>query len=309
MSGKPSILIVGGTGFIGKNLLNVVRKLGWICTVLSLRKPKKYEKNVEYLQVDLTNTLHTKNILANRNFDYVVNLSGYVDHSSYFDKGQAVIDTHFNGLQNLINSLDRSKLKCFVQIGSSDEYGNVSAPQSEHLRESPISPYSFSKVCATHLLQMLHKTENFPSVILRLFLVYGEGQNKQRFLPQIIKGCINDLNFPVSDGMQLRDFCHVDDISHGIIAALTSDKGKGEVINLASGTPVTIREVITKVKSIIGLGNPMFGKIPYRTCENMSLYADVSKAYQTLQWASAIELDKGLERTINYYKIIASDSR
>jgi nucleoside-diphosphate-sugar epimerase len=172
------------------------------------------------------------------------------------------------------------------------------------MRESPISPYSFSKVSATHLLQMLYKTENFPSVILRLFLVYGEGQNGQRFLPQIIYGCINDLNFPVSDGMQLRDFCHVEDISYGIIAALTSDKGKGEVINLASGAPVTVREVITKVQSIIGLGKPIFGKIPYRTGENMNLYADVSKACRTLQWANDINLDKGLERTIHYYQNI-----
>jgi len=304
MIGKPSILIVGGTGFVGKNLLHVVRNLGWKCTVLSLRNPKKCEKNVDYIQVNLTNMTLTKSLLADRIFDYVVNLSGYIDHSSYFDKGKAVIDTHFNGLQNLVNSLDRSNLKCFVQIGSSDEYGNVSAPQSEYMRESPISPYSFSKVCATHLLQMLHKTENFPSVVLRLFLVYGEGQNDQRFLPQIISGCINDLNFPVSDGMQLRDFCHVEDISHGIIAALTSDKGRGEVINLASGAPVTVREVITKVRSIIGLGKPIFGEIPYRTGENMSLYADVSKAYQTLRWASAIDLDKGLERTVNYYQNI-----
>jgi nucleoside-diphosphate-sugar epimerase len=304
MIGKPSILIAGGTGFIGKNLLYIARNLGWKCTVLSLRNPKKYEKNVDYIQVDLTDVILTKSLLADRTFDYVVNLSGYIDHSSYFDKGKAVIDAHFNGLQNLVNSLDRSNLKCFVQVGSSDEYGNVPAPQSEHMRESPISPYSFSKVSATHLLQMLYKTENFPSVILRLFLVYGEGQNGQRFLPQIIYGCINDLNFPVSDGMQLRDFCHVEDISYGIIAALTSDKGKGEVINLASGAPVTVREVITKVQSIIGLGKPIFGKIPYRTGENMNLYADVSKACRTLQWANDINLDKGLERTIHYYQNI-----
>ena len=116
MPGKPSILIVGGTGFIGESLLNIVRNLGWTCTVLSLRNPKKCDKNTEYLRVDLTNTLLTKNLLENRNFDYVVNLSGYIDHSSYFDKGQAVIDTHFNGLQNLVNSLDRSKLKCFIVL-------------------------------------------------------------------------------------------------------------------------------------------------------------------------------------------------
>ena len=100
MSGKPSILIVGGTGFIGKNLLNIVRDLGWKCTVLSLKNPKKCNKNTEYLRVDLINTLLTKKLLANRVFDYVVNLSGYIDHSSYFDKGQTVIDTHFSLLRS-----------------------------------------------------------------------------------------------------------------------------------------------------------------------------------------------------------------
>ena len=60
---------------------------------------------------------------------------------------------------------------------------------------------------STHFLQMLFRTEEFPMVILRLFLTYGPGQEDRRFLPQIIKGCLSDAKFPTSEGQQLRDFC------------------------------------------------------------------------------------------------------
>ena len=70
----------------------------------------------------------------------------------------------------------------FVQIGSSDEYGNIKAPQHEESREHPISPYSIGKLASTQFLQMLHRTEGFPAVILRPFLIYGPGQDNKRFI-------------------------------------------------------------------------------------------------------------------------------
>ena len=134
---------------------------------------------------------------------------------------------HFTALQNLLEVIPRGKLKRFVQIGSSDEYGNASAPQHETLREQPISPYSLAKVASTHFLQMLHLTENFPAVTLRLFLTYGPGQDTGRFLPQIIRGCLADLTFPTSAGKQLRDFCYLDDTVRAILQALNVPKVDG----------------------------------------------------------------------------------
>jgi nucleoside-diphosphate-sugar epimerase len=145
---------------------------------------------------------------------------------------------------------------------------------------------------------MLHKTQGLPVVILRLFLVYGPGQNSNRFLPQIINGCISDLNFPASKGNQLRDFCYVDDISRGILLTLSSKKTEGEIINLASGIPISIREVIELVKKNVGKGRPEFGKIPYRVGENMNLYADIKKAKKILDWAPLISIEDGVRETI-----------
>ena len=83
--------------------------------------------------------------------------------------------------------------------------------------------------------------------------------------------------------------------------ALMQGDFNGEVINIGSGTPVTIRKVTETVKVLIGQGDPFFGQIPYRTEENMALYADISKANNVLNWRPEISLEDGLLRTINFY--------
>jgi len=303
---ENNLLIVGGSGFIGRNLAIKSIDRGFNTTVISFNKVDDEKKilNVSYIQVDITNLPLLKEKISNTLFHYVVNLSGYIDHGLFLDGGSAAINTHFNGLQNLLQAINWTKLKRFVQIGSSDEYGSLSAPQSEDMCEIPISSYSLGKVASTKLLQMLHQTENFPAVILRLFLVYGEGQNTNRFLPQVIQGCLFKKNFPVSEGEQLRDFCHVDDISEGILKSLKKNNVNGEIINLASGNPISIRTIIEEIQNLIGTGSPDFGKIAYRKSENMKLYASTNKAMKLLNWKPQIHLKQGLTETIKFYQNI-----
>ncbi len=298
------LLVVGGTGFIGNSLVQAALNSNYSVTVLSYNPPKIQIANVSYIQADISKFKEVKSVIADLVFDYVVNISGYVDHSSIKSGGKEVIDVHFNGVVNLIHSLKRSSLIRFVQIGSSDEYGGVKAPQHENYREEPISPYSLAKVASTHLLQMLYRTEGFPSVIIRLFLVYGPAQNKQRFLPQIIQSCLKDEEFPTSTGEQLRDFCYIDDVVSGILNSLSTNGANGEVINLASGVPIRVCEVVNKVVASIGSGRAIFGEYNYRSKENMCLYADIEKAKKILSWQPLVDLDDGIERTIQYYKYI-----
>ena len=302
---KGNLLIVGGSGFIGRNLSIKSSNLGYSTTVISLTKIDfdKRISGINYIQVDITNINQLRKKLSNKLFHYVINLSGYVNHSSFLNGGISVINTHFGGVQNLLEVLEWSHLKRFVQIGSSDEYGGVPAPQNEDMRESPISPYSLAKVSSTNLLQMLYRTEEFPAVVLRLFLVYGEGQNNERFLPQVIEGCLLDKKFPTSKGEQLRDFCHVDDITSGILRTLDINEVNGEIINLASGEPISIREIIGLIKKLIGSGRPDFNKIAYRNGENMALFADISKAKKLLGWSPEIGLNEGLERIVNHFRL------
>lgn|SRR3990167_2364390 len=298
------LLIVGGTGFIGSHLCQKALEQRYAVTVISLREPTKKSSEIEYLTVDLNDLDAMQHLLRERSFEYVVNCSGYIDHSHYSSGGQVSIYSHFDAIRNLLECLDQKCLIRFVQIGSSDEYGNACAPQQEIFREAPISPYSFAKVASTHFLQMLWRTEQFPAVILRLFLVYGPGQNEKRFVPQIIQGCMNENYFPVSLGSQLRDLCYVEDIVEGILHTLHANNVCGEIINLASGFPISIRAVIEKIQNLMGSGNPQFGQLPFRIGENMALYADVLKAKQLLNWHPKMTLQVGLERTIAYYRTL-----
>jgi nucleoside-diphosphate-sugar epimerase len=297
------MLVIGGTGFIGHHLMKAAHQKGWQLTSVSLNSPtdERFVDGVTYLHFDMRDQTLVKKHLG-EDFDYVVNLGGYINHRLFSEGGRDSIDTHFTALQNLLEVLPRCKLKRFVQIGSSDEYGNAPAPQHEELREQPISPYSLAKVASTHFLQMLYRTENYPSVTLRLFLTYGPGQDTNRFLPQIIRGCLDDVAFPTSSGEQLRDFCYVDDTIRAILKALIIPEAVGEVINVSSGEPVSIREMIEMVCALIGSGQPHYGGIPYRPMENMALYANLIKAKKILRWEPSISIENGLKQTIELFK-------
>lgn len=300
MQNQNRILVVGGTGFIGHHIVQRALSLGWNVTCLSLNKNNTPLKGVSYLRADVGDVKSLKDCLDRQAFEYVVNCGGYINHTSFFSGGSSVLDAHFKGMVNIISSIDIGVLKHFINIGSSDEYGSVSAPQSECIREVPISPYSMAKTACTHFLQMLYKTEGIPSTTLRLFLTYGPGQDDKRFLPQIIRGCLADSVFPVSYGGQLRDFCFISDTVDAVFLTMLSDGAKGEVINIASGQPVSIRNVIETVRDIIGKGKPKFGEIDYRPGENMELYADISKANSLLNWQPQISLREGIKMTIQW---------
>jgi nucleoside-diphosphate-sugar epimerase len=295
-----NLLIVGGSGFIGKWVVLEGIKRGYDVTVISSKLVNKDHrvKNVEYLTADINCKSELKKNISYKKFTHVVNLGGYINHSQYLTGGRNTLDVHFNGLLNLTELLDWSLLKSFVQIGSSDEYGDSPAPQKENYCPKPISSYSIAKAAATMFLQMLHRTENFPVVILRFFLVYGPGQDQSRFLPQIILGCIKNSTFQTSQGLQLRDFCYISDAVKAIFLALESSDANGEIFNIASGNAVSIKSVIEKIIFLIGKGRPEFGTIGYRQGENMELYAEISKAKDMLKWEPKVDLEEGLVRTI-----------
>ncbi len=151
---------------------------------------------------------------------------------------------------------------------------------------------------------MLNKTENFPATAIRLFLVYGPYQKNDRLIPQVINGCLRKKNFPVSKGIQLRDFCYVDDVVNAIILTLTDKRALGEVFNVGSGKPVSVKFIINKISNIIKKGKPQFNKIPFRKNENLKLYPSIKKIKKVLGWTPKTNLIQGLTKTINYYKTI-----
>lgn len=298
-----SLLVIGGTGFIGRYVVSEAIKRGFEVSVFSLNIPKTHERLVqaEYFSLDVKDINSIKKVTKNKNFDYVINLGGYINHSKFNEGGRQVIDDHFSSVLNIIECVNWYGLKSFLQVGSSSEYGDNKSPQNENMLEKPSSPYSLAKSAATQTLKMLHLTEDFPAIIVRVFLAYGPGQSDDRFIPQIIKGCIADEEFKTSKGLNFCDFTYVEDISAGIMDLLVCKAALGEVINLASGKPIQIKSIVEKIKKIINKGKPIFGGLD-NPINNENLYADISKAKSLIDWETSIDLDEGLRKTITSYE-------
>ena len=301
---KPSLLVLGGTGFIGSHIINKSVKRGWKVTCASLSLPKKNKRNrkVKYYKVDLKSYFSVKKKLS-KSFDYVINLAGYINHSNSKKDYHRIVKEHFGAVKNLVKILPRENLKKFVQVGSSDEYGFAKAPQNEKTKLSPKTTYSLAKAQTTNYLKKIYKNEKYPFSIVRLFLTYGPNQKKDRFIPQVINGCLNNKEFPTTSGEQIRDFCYIDDTVSAILLILTNRKATGEVFNVASGIPIKIKTVIKLIKKIIGKGKPEFNKLKLHKRENKILYADIKKINKKLNWKPKINLLKGLKKTIKAFKI------
>ena len=296
---SKSILIAGGTGFIGFHLAKKCLSLNWSVTSLSTNKPKKNRKlkKVNYKICDVSN-YNQINKKIKPDYDYVVNLAGYVDHTNK----PKTMKSHYIGCKNLSNFFLNSKIKKFVQIGSCIEYGKIESPQKEiKQNKKTFSIYGKAKLLSTIFLQNFYKKYNFPVTILRLYLVYGPFQDTNRVIPVTIINALKNKSFNCSNGQQLRDFTYIDDIISAIIKTLKSLKSSGEIINIGSGKPIAIKKVIIKICGLLNSGKPLFGKIDLRKDEIMKLYPNINKAKKILRWNSRTPLEVGLRKTIKFF--------
>ena len=295
-------LILGGSGFIGRSLSARITAMGGSVTLVS-RTPIQQDQsngNVCSIVADMSLDEEVARVFSDP-YDYVVNALGYVDHSPFYAGGMEVIDVHFSSVLKQLKYIQRDALKKYIYIGSADEYGDRKIKSEETSREQPNSPYSFAKVAAGHLLQMLWHSEKFPVTIVRIFLTYGPEQGLNRFIPQVITDAANGLDIRTSPGEQVRDFCYIDDIVEGLTAIMESDNVSGHILNLASGQPVKVRDVVAIIAGHFD-ANVNFGARPYRPGEAMYQVADITKIKQLTAWKPKVSLEEGIEKTIKWYR-------
>ncbi|MDC0450142.1 NAD(P)-dependent oxidoreductase [Pelagibacteraceae bacterium] len=296
---QKKILIIGGTGFIGHHLAKACIQKKMRVTSVSLTKPSKerFVKKVKYLLCDISK-IRLINKKLNGSFNYIVNLGGHVDHNNKIK----TYASHFKGLKNLIYFFKNKNIELFVQIGSSSEYGKASSPQRESMQGRPIKVYGKSKLLATKQTIQAFKDYKFPCTVLRLYQVYGPGQSLNRFLPYLISSCIQNKNFPCSNGEQKRDFLHINDLLNVFFIIFKSTNAKGKIFNIGLGKPTKLLTIIKKVKKVLNGGNPIYGKIKLRIDEPKVLYPNISLAKKYLRWSPKIQFQKGLQRTILDFK-------
>ena len=299
---KENILIVGGTGFLGYHFAKKCIEKKFQVTIISINKPKKkrYLSKAKYLTCDISKK---KNIdkLKLKNFNYIVNFGGYVNHN---EKTKTYY-SHYIGCKNLAEYFLDKKIKKFIQIGSCVEYGDLKSPQIEKKINFNVkikSIYGQSKLLASKFLNALHKNHGFPCVILRPYLVYGPKQEINRLIPITINSCLLNKSFECSEGKQMRDFLYIDDFINAVNKTLKASNVIGKSFNVGYGKPYRVRKIIEIIRNKIKLGTPRYGKVKMRKDEILKLYPDISFTKKILNWVPKISIEKGINLTIDDYR-------
>lgn len=297
---NKKILIIGGTGFIGSRLADELCKICNKIYVISLNKYKNKNNDIYYFQIDFSKEDNINKFFQKHSFDYIFNLGFYVDHSLYSNKGYKIINDHLFSTIHQFKFINKKKLKRYIYVGSADEYEYKNNHSSREIeREISRTPYSFSKSSSIHFLKMLHLSEQWPVSIARIFLTYGPGQKENRIIPYLINQGYNKGFVNVSSGNQIRDFCYIDDIVDGLIKIALNKNSIGLIINLASGKPIKIKNIIQMISKKLKF-KVNFGKYSKKITESSSQVADISIAKKVLKWKPKVSLEEGIQLTINH---------
>lgn len=296
-----NLLIIGGTGFIGSSFIRQnFDKYNFVSISRKIPKKKVEKNSVEYLSIDQKDEVNK--LLKNHNFSYVISSFGDINHDSYFCGGDQVLKNYFNAHLDIFSKLNFKNIEQFIHIGSADEYGVSEIPLVEDIRESPLTPYGVSRLAISSTLMMLGKTQKLPIKILRVFLPYGPFQQKNKIIPYIINNILMKNEIKLSEGNQMKDFCYISDVTNAITKVLNSNNEGHGIYNVASGKPITIKELTAKIISLMGEGEPLYGMHAHKNKVIDNQYASISKFSKEFKWSPEVSLEEGISKMIEFYK-------
>jgi nucleoside-diphosphate-sugar epimerase len=192
-------------------------------------------------------------------------------------------------------------LKAVVMPGTAEEYGQRAG--TLHETDAPLgrlSAYGWGKAMARSLLQTWSTATGATAWWLRLFLVYGPGQEGNMVVPYAVGQLLRGQRADFSDGLQQRDFVYIDDVTAALEAAVRSPRPGFHVVNVGTGRPVAVRAVLERLGELLGARECLrFGAIPRRPGEPPSLAAATGQAARLLRWRAAVDWREGVEQLAN----------
>jgi dTDP-glucose 4,6-dehydratase len=310
------LLVTGGAGFIGSNFVRMaltnkfpdfnVEQL----TVLDLLtyagdeenlKPVASDKRYKFVKGDIRDLELAKKLMQDA--DQVVHFAAesHVDRS--IEGGSEFVSTNVMGTQVLLDAAKSSNIKRFVHVSTDEVYGSISEgswPEDHPLL--PNSPYSASKAGSDLLVRAYNRTHKLDTVITRCSNNYGQYQFPEKVMPLFITNIIEGKKVPLyGNGLNIRDWLHVDDHCRGIALALTKGRA-GEVYNIGGGTELTNIELTHKILEAMGVGKEFIQPVEDRKGHDLRYSVDISKINRELGYSPQVNFEEGLEQTINWYK-------
>jgi dTDP-glucose 4,6-dehydratase len=309
-----AVLVTGGAGFIGSNLVRFLRRErpGW--TVVNLDK-LTYAGNAEsladlredpghvFVRGDIANAELVGHLIRHHAVEAILNLAAesHVDRSIL---GPSVfVDTNVAGTQVLLEAARRAGVKRFLQISTDEVYGSLGASgrftEASPLR--PSSPYSASKAAADLLVLAYGHTFGLDVVVTRCSNNYGPYQFPEKLIPLMIANALEGRKLPVyGDGMHVRDWIHVEDHCRALLAALEKGRG-GEVYNVGSNNEWPNIQIVGRLLEILEKPRELIEHVKDRPGHDRRYAIDATKARSELGWSPQIPFPDGLEATVEWY--------
>jgi len=311
--GKRTVLVTGGCGFIGSNLIRLLlaERPEWTVINLDLltsagnpENPSDLEPDPRYRFVhgDIADRAQVERTLAEGVWA-IVNVAAetHVDRS-ILDSGE-FIRTNVQGTETLLAAALEHKVPVFVHISTDEVYGSLGARGSfsEDDVLAPSNPYAASKAAADLLCLAFHRTYGLPAVITRSSNNYGPYQFPEKLIPLFITNAIEDKPLPLyGDGLQVRDWLYVEDNCRAILQVL--ERGRpGDIYNVGGGHELTNLALTRLLLAELGKPEELISFVPDRPGHDRRYALNCRKIFLDLGWRPDVDFKDGLHRTVQWY--------
>jgi dTDP-glucose 4,6-dehydratase len=310
-----NVLVTGGCGFIGSNLVRYLRRVRPEWKVVNLDK-LTYAGNLEnlidlesdkghvFVRGDILDREFVERLMREHAIDAVMHLAAesHVDRSILGP--EVFVQTNVLGTQRLLEaSRQYGGIKRFLMVSTDEVYGSLgpTGAFTEHSPLQPSSPYSASKTSSDLLALAWHHTFGMDVVVTRCSNNYGRYQFPEKLIPLMVVNALHDKPLPVyGDGANVRDWLHVEDHCRALLLAL--EKGRaGEVYNIGGGSERKNIEIVKAILSLVGKPESLIRFVQDRPGHDRRYAIDPSKIRAELGWTPSQTFEQGLSETVRWY--------
>lgn len=296
----PGVLVTGGAGFIGSNLVDELMTQGHEVTVIDDMSEGKVshldrwraDKKIEVIRGDIRDFEFVRRAADHK--DWVFHLAAMSRIQPSITDPVKAFQTNVIGTTNVLEAARQGGCKRFVYSASSSAYGRNKIPCVETMKTDCLNPYSLSKKTGEEIVELYHQLYGMSTVSLRYFNVYGPRHQEDGSYATVIaifrkQKRLNQALTVVGDGSKRRDFTFVSDVVRANMVAVMNREATG-IYNIGTGTNYSIMDIAKKIAGEDGY----ITHIDDRLGEAQATLADITKSQELLGWRPCVNLDQGL---------------
>lgn len=298
------ILVTGGLGFIGTNLVpKLIHEFDSEIFILDNFSNHSEELDTSKIQI-IRGDIRDKSTVENAigQVDAVIHLAAHTRVMDSIDSPIVNFETNVVGTLNLLEAMRKFKVTTLINASTGGAIlGEVTPPINEEMAARPSSPYGASKLAVEGYLHAYGASFGLNAISLRFSNIYGPYCRKKKSVVAAFLEHITEKNTVTvyGDGTQTRDFLFVDDLVDGIILAIKY--GSNNVFQLGSGRGTSVNDLISSLKEVTGLNFRVEHK-PFRKGEIKHTFCDISKAKKQINYNPSTDLKTGLNKLWKWYK-------